>query len=116
VVSPRFHDSLVRICSTPSYDILFDGGGTRILFECLSLAPAGHLVPPAKPRPFRAIISGYSGPRLWRDAGFVALRIAVISPFLDRRHGTERVILEQVQRFSERPDLEIHIYAQQLAT
>jgi UDP-glucose:(heptosyl)LPS alpha-1,3-glucosyltransferase len=43
------------------------------------------------------------------------LRIAVISPFLDRRHGTERVILEQVQRFSERPDTEIHIYAQQLA-
>jgi glycosyltransferase involved in cell wall biosynthesis len=43
------------------------------------------------------------------------LRIAVISPFLNRRHGTERVILEQVQRFSEQPDIEIHIYAQQLA-
>ena len=39
----------------------------------------------------------------------------MISPFLDRRHGTERVILEQVQRFSEQPDLEIHIYAQHLA-
>ena len=43
------------------------------------------------------------------------MRIAVISPFLDRGHGTERVILEQVQRFSERPGTEIHIYAQQLA-
>jgi glycosyltransferase involved in cell wall biosynthesis len=43
------------------------------------------------------------------------LRIAVISPFLDRSHGTERVILEQIQRFAERPDTEIHIYAQQLA-
>lgn len=43
------------------------------------------------------------------------MRIAVISPFLDRQHGTERVIVEQVQRFSERPDTEIHIYAQQLA-
>jgi UDP-glucose:(heptosyl)LPS alpha-1,3-glucosyltransferase len=43
------------------------------------------------------------------------LRIAVISPFLDRRHGTERVILEQVQRFSGRPGTEIHIYAQHLA-
>ncbi|MCU1241514.1 MAG: family glycosyltransferase [Candidatus Acidoferrum typicum] len=39
----------------------------------------------------------------------------MISPFLDRRHGTERVILEQVERFAERPDTEIHIYAQQLA-
>lgn len=47
-------------------------------------------------------------------AGFASLRIAVISPFLDRRHGTERVILEQLQRFSDRPDTEIHIYAQRL--
>jgi glycosyltransferase involved in cell wall biosynthesis len=42
------------------------------------------------------------------------LRIAVISPFLDRRHATEHVILEQVERFSEKPDIEIHIYAQRL--
>jgi glycosyltransferase involved in cell wall biosynthesis len=42
------------------------------------------------------------------------LRIAVVSPFLDRRHGTERVILEQLQRLSEDPDTEIHIYAQRL--
>jgi UDP-glucose:(heptosyl)LPS alpha-1,3-glucosyltransferase len=42
------------------------------------------------------------------------LRIAVISPFLDRRHATEHVILEQVERFSEHPDTEIHIYAQRL--
>jgi UDP-glucose:(heptosyl)LPS alpha-1,3-glucosyltransferase len=42
------------------------------------------------------------------------LRIAVVTPFLDRRHGTERVILEQLQRFSEYLDTEIHIYGQQL--
>ena len=42
------------------------------------------------------------------------MRIAVISPFLDRRHGTERVILEQLERFSEHPGTEIHIYAQRL--
>ena len=42
------------------------------------------------------------------------MRIAVISPFLDRRHGTERVIVEQLARFSEHPDTEIHIYAQRL--
>jgi glycosyltransferase involved in cell wall biosynthesis len=40
------------------------------------------------------------------------LRLAVISPFLDRRHGTERVIIEQLERFSANPDVEIHIYAQ----
>ena len=42
------------------------------------------------------------------------MRIAVISPFLDRRHGTERVILEQVERFIAHSDAEIHIYAQRL--
>lgn len=42
------------------------------------------------------------------------MRIAVISPFLDRRHGTERVILEQVERFIAYSDTEIHIYAQRL--
>lgn len=42
------------------------------------------------------------------------MRIAVISPFLDRHHATEHVILEQVERFSEHPDTEIHIYAQRL--
>jgi hypothetical protein len=42
------------------------------------------------------------------------LRIAVISPFLDRRHGTERVILEQVERFIAHSDAEIDIYAQRL--
>lgn len=38
----------------------------------------------------------------------------MVSPFLDRRHGTERVILEQVQRFARKPDTDIHIYAQRL--
>lgn len=42
------------------------------------------------------------------------MRIAVISPFLDRHHATEHVILEQVERFCEHPDTEIHIYAQRL--
>jgi glycosyltransferase involved in cell wall biosynthesis len=42
------------------------------------------------------------------------LRIAVISPFLDRHHATEHVILEQVERFAEHPGTEIHIYAHRL--
>lgn len=43
------------------------------------------------------------------------MRLAVVSPFLDRQHGTERVVLEQIQRLADRDDIEIHIYAQRLA-
>ena len=44
--------------------------------------------------------------------GLADLRLAVISPFLDRQHGTERVIIEQLERLSRKPGLEIHLYAQ----
>ncbi len=40
------------------------------------------------------------------------MRLAVVSPFLDRRHGTERCIIEQIERFLGEPDCEIHIYSQ----
>jgi glycosyltransferase involved in cell wall biosynthesis len=40
------------------------------------------------------------------------LRLAVVSPFLDRQHGTERCIVEQIERFLQRPDCEVHIYSQ----
>jgi len=42
------------------------------------------------------------------------VRIAVISPFLDRSHGTERCIVEQLERFALEPGAEIHIYAQRV--
>lgn len=42
------------------------------------------------------------------------MRIAVISPFLDRSHGTERCIVEQLERFAVEPGAEIHIYAQRV--
>jgi UDP-glucose:(heptosyl)LPS alpha-1,3-glucosyltransferase len=42
------------------------------------------------------------------------LRLAVISPFLDRRHGTERCIIEQVERFADQPGVEIHVYSQRV--
>jgi glycosyltransferase involved in cell wall biosynthesis len=42
------------------------------------------------------------------------LRIALVTPFLDRRHGTERVILEQLERFAAKPGVELHIYAQRI--
>jgi glycosyltransferase involved in cell wall biosynthesis len=40
------------------------------------------------------------------------MRLAVVSPFLDRRHGTERCIVEQIERFLQIPGCEVHIYAQ----
>jgi UDP-glucose:(heptosyl)LPS alpha-1,3-glucosyltransferase len=39
-------------------------------------------------------------------------RIAVVSPFIDKRHGTERRIAEWVARLQE--DYEIHIYSQRV--
>jgi glycosyltransferase involved in cell wall biosynthesis len=42
------------------------------------------------------------------------LRIAVVSPFLDRRHGTERCIVEQIERFLGQPGCEVHIYSQSI--
>src|SRR5260370_2547776 len=45
-------------------------------------------------------------------SGCPDLRLAVVSPFVDRRHGTERCLAEQLVRFASRPDAEIHLYAQ----
>ncbi|MDP9339099.1 MAG: glycosyltransferase family 4 protein [Acidobacteriota bacterium] len=42
------------------------------------------------------------------------MRIAVISPFLDRHHGTERCIIEQLERFPVEAGDEIHIYSQRV--
>ena len=42
------------------------------------------------------------------------MRIAVVSPFLDRRHGTERCIVEQIEYFLRQPACEIHIYSQSI--
>ncbi len=40
-------------------------------------------------------------------------RIAVISPFIDKRHGTERCIAEQIERLAE--TFEIHLYSSRVA-
>lgn len=57
-----------------------------------------------------------SRPNVWPSSpslpGRRDLRLAVVSPFLDRQHGTERCIVEQIERFLQRPDCEIHIYSQ----
>lgn len=40
------------------------------------------------------------------------LRIAVVSPFLDKQHGTERCVAEQVERLARH--YEIHVYSNRL--
>jgi glycosyltransferase involved in cell wall biosynthesis len=42
------------------------------------------------------------------------LRIAVVSPFVDRRHGTERALAELLERLSEKYGCEIHLFAQRV--
>jgi glycosyltransferase involved in cell wall biosynthesis len=42
------------------------------------------------------------------------LRVAVVSPFLDRRHGTERCIIEQIERLASQYAWEIEVYSQRV--
>jgi UDP-glucose:(heptosyl)LPS alpha-1,3-glucosyltransferase len=49
------------------------------------------------------------------EAGIVDLRLAVVSPFVDRRHGTERALAELLERLSRDYGCEIHLYAERIA-
>src|SRR5580704_6013763 len=49
-----------------------------------------------------------------RVSGRPELRLAVVSPFLDRRHGTELCIVEQIERFAKQSNWQIHIYSQRV--
>ena len=40
------------------------------------------------------------------------MRIAVVSPFVDKRHGTERAVAELVERLARDYGCDVHIYAQ----
>jgi glycosyltransferase involved in cell wall biosynthesis len=42
------------------------------------------------------------------------LRLAVVSPFVDRRHGTERAVAELLERLARDYGCEIHLYAQRV--
>jgi glycosyltransferase involved in cell wall biosynthesis len=42
------------------------------------------------------------------------LRLAVVSPFLDRQHGTEACLIEQIERLASRDRWEIHLYSQRV--
>jgi glycosyltransferase involved in cell wall biosynthesis len=42
------------------------------------------------------------------------LRIAVVSPFVDRRHGTERALAELLERLARNFGCEVHLYAERV--
>jgi len=42
------------------------------------------------------------------------LRLAVVSPFVDRRHGTERALAEVLERLARKNLCEIHLYSQRV--
>ena len=42
------------------------------------------------------------------------MRLAVVSPFVDRRHGTERALAELLERLASKERCEIHLYAQRV--
>jgi len=42
------------------------------------------------------------------------LRVAVLSPFVDRRHGTERSLAEIVERLAKHHGHEVHLYSQRV--
>jgi glycosyltransferase involved in cell wall biosynthesis len=42
------------------------------------------------------------------------LRLTVVSPFLDRQHGTELCIIEQIERLAFQHNWEIHLYSQRV--
>lgn len=46
--------------------------------------------------------------------GIADLRLAVVSPFVDKHHGTERAIAELLQRLASSYHCEIHLYAQRV--
>jgi glycosyltransferase involved in cell wall biosynthesis len=43
------------------------------------------------------------------------LRLAVVSPFVDRSHGTERALAEVLERLARRYHCEIHLYSERVA-
>jgi glycosyltransferase involved in cell wall biosynthesis len=43
------------------------------------------------------------------------LRLAVVTPFIDRQHGTERALAELLDRLSREHGCEIHLYAERVA-
>src|SRR5712664_4703661 len=56
-----------------------------------------------------------SSPRcMTHGYGCADLRLAVVSPFVDRRHGTERALAEVLERLARKNLCEIHLYSQRV--
>src|SRR5690349_22603961 len=53
-------------------------------------------------------------PLICINLGCPDLRLAVVSPFVDRRHGTERSLAELLERLAHDYHCEIHLYAQRI--
>jgi len=49
-----------------------------------------------------------------RDVGFAELRIAVVSPFVDRRNGTERALSELLERLAQKYGCQVHLYSERV--
>lgn len=43
------------------------------------------------------------------------MRVAVVSPFVDRVHGTERAVAELIERLADRDGDQVHLYSQRVA-
>lgn len=50
-----------------------------------------------------------------RFNGWVELRLAVVTPFLDRQHGTELCIIEQIERLALEEHWKIELYSQEVS-
>src|SRR5436190_19493283 len=50
----------------------------------------------------------------FNNLGRVDVRLAVVSPFVDRRHGTERSLAELLERLARIYHCEIHLYSQRV--
>ncbi len=46
--------------------------------------------------------------------GFADLRLAVVSPFVDRSHGTERALAELLEQLAHRYGCQIHLFSQRV--
>jgi len=57
--------------------------------------------------------SSQRSPNLLRS--YIKLRLAVISPFLDRQHGTELCIIEQIERLAQKYHWDIELYSQRVS-
>src|ERR1700684_2555951 len=80
-----------------------------------SACPSWHN--PRKPQPIRCSpppLVFRTSPQPHTHPGTSDLRLAVVTPFIDRQHGTERALAELLDRLSREYACEIHLYAERV--